>query len=211
MDITFVLYEQMTALDFVGPYEVLSKLPDVDIHLAALQAGPIPTDTGVACVATKPLEEIAATDIIVVPGTGQILKVLENKPLLDWLRSRGPAAQWVCSVCTGSLLLGAAGLLEGKRATSHWLALPLLADFGATPVSERYVFSGNRLTGAGVSAGIDMALALVCRLVNDDMARVIQLGIEYDPAPPLTGGSPATSDHRIIAQAEELLRRATGL
>ncbi|HKP60253.1 MAG TPA: DJ-1/PfpI family protein [Polyangiales bacterium] len=207
MKITCVLYPQMTALDLVGPYQVLALLPDVQVRLAAVKQGPQQTDTGMSIVAEHALAELTDSELIVVPGTGRPNVPLSDPELIGWLREHGPRARWVASVCTGSLLLAAAGLLRGKRATSHWLALSGLREFGAEPCSERVVFDGQVVTAAGVSAGIDMALSLVDRIYGAELAQTIQLGIEYDPAPPHRSGSPRTAPQSIIAAATQAMTR----
>ncbi|HKU42811.1 MAG TPA: DJ-1/PfpI family protein [Polyangiales bacterium] len=207
MNITCVLYNQMTALDLVGPYQVLSMVPGVNVRLAAVTAGPQQTDNGMRILADCALSELRDSELILVPGTGRPNVPLSDAQLIAWLREHGPRARWLTSVCTGSLLLGAAGLLRGKRATTHWLALAGLREFGAEPAEERVVVDGSLITAAGVSAGIDMALALVGRVWGRELAETIQLGIEYDPAPPFASGSPRTAAAGIVSAATEALTR----
>jgi transcriptional regulator GlxA family with amidase domain len=208
MKVVFALYEQMTALDLVGPYQVFAIAPGVEITLAASTSGPKRTDSGMVIHAEKAFSELAGADVIVVPGTGQPQAPLSDKVLLDWLARASPEAQLTCSVCTGSLVLGAAGLLRGKRATSHWAALDLLREFGAEPVQERVVFEGTTVTAAGVSAGIDMALSVLARLFGEDAARMVQLGIEYDPKPPFNAGSPASAGPELVQQVKQWLAQS---
>ncbi|MEU2878507.1 DJ-1/PfpI family protein [Streptomyces sp. NPDC007070] len=199
MQIAVVLYDRFTALDAVGPYEILQRLPDARVVFVAEQAGPVRTDTGaLALVADQALAEVTAPDVVVVPGGPGQSALMDHAPLLDWLRAADATSTWTTSVCTGSLLLGAAGLLQGRRATSHWLALDQLPALGAEPTGERVVVDGKYVTGAGVSAGIDMALTLTGRIAGDDVARSVQLGTEYDPRPPYDAGSPDTAPAHLV-------------
>lgn len=199
MDIAILLYERLTVLDAVGPYEVLSRLPGAVVSFVAERPGAVRNDTGsLALVADRALEDMPAPDLVLVPGGPGEVAVRAGRPALDWLRAVHEGTRWTTSVCTGSLILGAAGLLEGKRATSHWLALGQLAAFGAEATSERVVFDGKVVTGAGVSAGIDMALALAARIAGDEVAQAIQLGIEYDPQPPFDAGSPHKAPDAVV-------------
>ncbi len=194
MDIAIVLFDRLTALDAVGPYEVLGNLPGATVTFVATEPGPKRTDTGfLSLTADASLEQVAAPDVVLVPGGPGQVQAEQDERLLEWLRQVDATSTWTTSVCTGSLVLGAAGLLQGKRATTYWLALEQLRRHGATPVEERYVFDGKVATAAGVSSGIDLALALVARIAGDDMAQMIQLGIEYDPQPPFASGSPSTA------------------
>ena len=208
MKVVFALYEQMTALDLVGPYQVFAIAPGMEVTLAASTSGPKRTDSGMVIHAEKALSEISTADVIVVPGTGQPQAPLADKVLLEWLARVSPSAQLTCSVCTGSLVLGAAGLLRGKRATSHWAALDSLREFGAEPVQERVVFDGSTVTAAGVSAGIDMALSVMARLAGEQAARMLQLGIEYDPQPPFDSGSPASAGPELAQAVRQWLAEA---
>ncbi|MEV8069897.1 MULTISPECIES: DJ-1/PfpI family protein [unclassified Streptomyces] len=199
MQIAVVLYDRFTALDAVGPYEILQRLPDARVVFVAEQAGPVRTDTGaLALVADQALAEVTAPDVVVVPGGPGQSALMDHAPLLDWLRAADATSTWTTSVCTGSLLLGAAGLLQGRRATSHWLALDQLPALGAEPTGERVVVDGKYVTGAGVSAGIDMALTLAGRIAGDDVARSVQLGTEYDPRPPYDAGSPDKAPAHLV-------------
>jgi transcriptional regulator GlxA family with amidase domain len=205
MDIAFLLYDNMTALDFIGPYQVLGMVPKARIHLVATRAGPVRTDMGVLIHADKRLEDVARADILVVPGSSDPSKTMGDERVLSWLRTVDATTRWTTSVCTGSLILGAAGLLQGKRATTHWTALEALRDFGATPVSERVVFDGKTVASAGVSAGIDMALTLVGREFGAMVAQCIQLGIEYDPEPPFNAGSLSVASPEVIEATRAFL------
>ncbi|MFI9645402.1 DJ-1/PfpI family protein [Streptomyces sp. NPDC052040] len=202
MQIAIVLYDRFTALDAVGPYEILSRLPGAETVFVAERTGPVRTDTGaLALLADRTLAEVSAPDIVVVPGGPGQTPQMENAALLDWLRAADATTTWTTSVCTGSLLLGAAGLLTGRRATSHWLALEELGRFGARPTGERVVFDGTYVTAAGVSAGIDMGLALLGRIAGDDHARAVQLMTEYDPRPPYDAGAPHKAPAHLVEKA----------
>jgi putative intracellular protease/amidase len=203
VDIAILLYDRFTALDAIGPYEVLSRLPDARVRFVAAEAGPVTTDTGALTVlAETAIADVPHPDILLVPGGPGEVVVRAGDTVLDWVRAVHETTTWTTSVCTGSLILGAAGLLEGTPATSHWLAMETLAGYGATPTAERVVEAGRIVTGAGVSAGIDLALTLAARIGGDDLARAIQLAIEYDPQPPFDAGSPAKAPAAIV----ELLR-----
>lgn len=179
----------MTALDMIGPYEVVGRLPGAEVRFVAADPGTKRTDQQLGMVADHTLGDVPSPDIIVVPG-GDERGPIADERVLDWLRSAHKTSTWTTSVCTGSLILGAAGILEGLKATTHWFALDRLAEFGATPISERVVEDGKVITAAGVSSGIDMGLTLAARVAGEDYAKGIQLGIEYDPQPPFDAGSP---------------------
>jgi putative intracellular protease/amidase len=192
MNIAIPIFDRFTALDAVGPYEVLSRLPGATVHFVAAERGPTRTDSAMLAVtADLALDELAEPDVIVVPGGPGTRVLTEDEQLLGWLRRAHETSAWTTSVCTGSLLLAAAGLLDGLEATTHWMALDLLAQLGATPVSRRVVEhpEARIITAAGVSAGLDMALMLAARIAGDERAQAIQLIIEYDPEPPFVGGS----------------------
>jgi len=198
MKINILTYDGMTALDAIGPFEVLARLPGAEVLFVGERAGPVRTDTGhLALMAAATLDEAPPADIVLVPGGFR--PPLAEGPLHDWLRAADRATTWTTSVCVGSLVLAAAGLLTGRRATSHWLALDELARFGAVPTPGRVVVDGKYATGAGVSAGIDLALDLAARVAGLQVAQAIQLGIEYDPAPPFAAGSPGTAPESIVA------------
>ncbi|WP_395575929.1 DJ-1/PfpI family protein [Streptomyces sp. BK79] len=201
MQIAIVLFDRFTALDAVGPYETLGRLPDAETVFVAERTGPVRTDTGaLALTADRTLEDVPAPDIVVVPGGPGQTPQMENGALLDWLRTADATSTWTTSVCTGSLLLAAAGLLKGRRATSHWLALDFLGRFGAEPTGERVVTDGKYVTAAGVSSGIDMGLTLLGRIAGDDHARAVQLLTEYDPQPPYDAGSPAKAPAHLVEE-----------
>jgi transcriptional regulator GlxA family with amidase domain len=199
MKIAILLYDRLTALDAIGPYEVLSRLPGAEVTFVAEEPGPKRTDTGrLALVADASLSELASPDILLVPGGPGQGGLMDDGPVHEWLRAAHERSTWTTSVCTGSLILAAAGLLDGVSATTHWLALEELGALGANVVPERVVFDGKIVTAAGVSAGIDMALALVIRIAGKEVAEAIQLGIEYDPQPPVNAGSPAKAPAAIV-------------
>jgi putative intracellular protease/amidase len=205
MEIAILVYDGFTALDAVGPYEVLCRLPGATTAFVATTPGPVTTDRGIlTLMATRGLAEVPRPDIVVVPGGPGEVAVRAGGAALDWLRAVHPSTTWTASVCTGSLILGAAGLLRGRRATTHWLAFDRLRELGAEPVHDRVVIEEEHriITAAGVSAGIDMGLTLAARLAGDRVAQAIQLGIEYDPQPPFDSGSP----DRAPAEVVELLR-----
>jgi transcriptional regulator GlxA family with amidase domain len=208
MDIAILLFDRLTALDAVGPYEVLSRLPGATISFVAAEPGPKRTDAAsLALVADHTLGEHPHPDVVVVPGGPGRLAPMDDDSVLAWLRAAHQTTTWTTSVCTGALVLGAAGLLAGRRATTHWLAMEGLAQFGAEPVTERVVVDGKLVTAAGVSAGIDMALTLAARVAGDETAKTIQLAIEYDPRPPFDAGSP----EKAPPAAVDLLRARRGL
>ena len=199
MEIAILLFAGFTALDAVGPYEVLRSVPGTTVRFVAAEAGAIRTDAGsLAIVADYTLEKILSPDILVVPGGPGQAGLMKDEKILDWVRQVHAKTKWTTSVCTGSLVLAAAGLLKGLRATSHWLALDVLREYGAEPSTERVVREGKIVTAAGVSAGIDMALRLVALEWGDRVAQTIQLGIEYDPQPPFNAGSPEKAPEAIV-------------
>jgi len=207
MDIAIPIFDRITALDAIGPYEVLSRLPGARVRFIALTPGPYRTDNRqLTLIADEPLSAVPHPEIIMVPGGFGTRELMTSNPLLDWIRTAHASSQWTTSVCTGSLLLGAAGILKGLEATSHWASLDQLADLGARPTLKRVVEQGKVITAAGVSSGIDMALTLAARIAGDDVAQTIQLGIEYDPQPPFQAGSPRTAPPHIVARLRERLR-----
>ncbi|MFE9256671.1 DJ-1/PfpI family protein [Streptomyces sp. NPDC006879] len=200
MQIAIVLYDRFTALDAVGPFETLGRMPGAAPVFVAEEAGPVLNDSGaLTLVAERSLLEVPRPDVILVPGGPGQIDQMDNQVLLDWLRTADSTSTWTTSVCTGSLLLASAGLLAGRRATSHWLALEALPLFGARPTSERVVTDGKYVTAAGVSAGIDMGLSLIGRIAGDDVAQSVQLITEYDPQPPYGAGSPDKAPADLVA------------
>ncbi|MEW2077773.1 DJ-1/PfpI family protein [Streptomyces sp. NPDC012403] len=201
MQIAIVLFDRFTALDAVGPYETLGRLPDAETVFVAERTGPVRTDTGtLAITADRALAEVPHPDVVVVPGGPGQTPQMENEVLLDWLRAADASSAWTTSVCTGSLLLAAAGLLRGRRATSHWLALDHLKRYGAEPTGERVVTDGKYVTAAGVSSGIDMGLTLLGRIAGDEHAQAVQLLTEYDPQPPYDAGSPRKAPAHLVEE-----------
>ncbi|MET9427236.1 MULTISPECIES: DJ-1/PfpI family protein [unclassified Streptomyces] len=201
MQIAILLYPGFTSLDAIGPFEMISHLPGAETVFVAKETGPVRNDQGnLAVVADRTLAEVSRPDVVVVPGTGEWEPVLRDEELLDWLRTADAATTWTTSVCTGSLLLAAAGLLGGRRATTHWLAMERLKELGAEPTGERVVFDGKYVTAAGVSSGIDMALHLLGRIAGDTVAQTVQLMTEYDPRPPYDAGSPEKAPAAIVAR-----------
>ena len=207
MKIAILIFDKLTALDAVGPYEVLSRLPGAELVFVAKQAGAKRTDTGaLALTADASIAELTDPDVLLIPGGEGNRPLLADETVLDWVRTADAGSTWTTSVCTGSLVLGAAGILEGRRATSHWAHLERLADYGATPVSERVVIDGKLVTAAGVSAGIDMALTLAAEIAGEQVAQAIQLGIEYDPNPPFDAGSPQKAPEELVDLIRGLAR-----
>jgi transcriptional regulator GlxA family with amidase domain len=198
VQIAIPLFDRLTALDAIGPYEVLSRLPGAEVLFVAAQPGPKRADTGaLALTADRALGEVPEPDIVVVPG-GAGTRDQRHDELVAWIQRTHRSSPWTTSVCTGALLLGAAGVLDGLRATTHWLFFDQLRAFGAEPTLERVVEQGKVVTAAGVSSGIDMALRLAHLIAGDDVAQAIQLSIEYDPQPPLDAGSPAKAPEPIV-------------
>jgi putative intracellular protease/amidase len=200
MDIAIPIYDAFTALDAVGPYEVLSRVPGARVRFIAPKPGAVTTDNGMlSLVAEASLDEVPAPDVLVVPGGISSSRMARDEAFVAWVRRAHETSTWTTSVCAGALILGAAGILEGLRATTHWLDYDELAAFGAHPTPQRVVEQGKVITSAGVSSGIDMALTLAARMAGDDVARAIQLGIEYDPQPPFDAGSVAKAGPEIEA------------
>ncbi|HXY64653.1 MAG TPA: DJ-1/PfpI family protein [Mycobacterium sp.] len=207
--IAIVTYPGFTALDFIGPYEVLRWLPDAEVRFVWHEPGPVTADSGVLVVgATHSFAETPSPDVVLVPGGMTTVEHARDEALLDWVRRAHQSATWTASVCSGSIILAAAGLLNGKRATSHWMTLPIVKTLGAIPVGdERVVQEGDIVTSAGVSAGIDLALWLAGRIGGDDRAKAIQLSMEYDPQPPFDSGHMAKASAKTKAAATALLAR----
>jgi len=204
--IAILLYQEMTALDAIGPYEVLSRIPNAEVRFAAEKKGLIRTDTGfLRLSADCDLSDVSEADILLVPGGPGDRRVQQSPSVLDWIRMIHEQTRFTTSVCTGSLILGAAGLLKDLRATTHWARMEALRNLGAEPTSERVVEQGKIVTAAGVSAGIDMALRLVQKISGDDYAQGVQLGIEYDPQPPFDSGSPSKAPSHIVDLVKSLM------
>jgi putative intracellular protease/amidase len=199
MDIAILLFPDVNALDAVGPYEVLRHLPDARVHFVAPEPGPQPTeDAALALIANASFDDLTTADVLVVPGGRGEVAIREHERALEWVRAIDAGSTWTTSVCTGSLILAKAGLLAGKRATSHWTALETLRRLGAEPTEERVVVQGKIVTAAGVSSGIDMALWLAGQIAGEEQAKAIQLGIEYDPQPPFDSGSTSKAHPELV-------------
>jgi transcriptional regulator GlxA family with amidase domain len=208
VNIAIPIFDRLTALDAVGPYEVLSRIPGATVHFIATEPGPKRTETEMlALMADESLDDLPEPEVIVFPGGYGTRALMDDPRIIEWVQHAHEHSSWTTSVCTGSLILGAAGILDGLEATTHWMALDRLAELGATPSTERVVEQGKVITAAGVSSGIDMALTLVARIKGPELAQAIQLGIEYDPQPPFDSGSTAKAPPEII----EMVRSVAGL
>jgi transcriptional regulator GlxA family with amidase domain len=203
--IAFVLYPDMTALDMVGPYEVISRWPDAEVHFVASKLEAVRCDEGLTLIPTDTPETIGQPDLIVVPGSGNPVPVLSDQVLIDWLRAASPGCRWTASVCTGAGLYAAAGLLVGKKTTTHWGFRDNIRAMGVEVVGDRVVWQGTHVSGAGVSAGIDMALSLTDRVYGRELAESLQLTIEYDPQPPFATGAPDKADASTLRLAMRIL------
>ena len=208
MDIAILIYDGFTALDAVGPYEILSCLPTARVHFVAKEVGPVRTHTkALSLIADFKLSDIPHPDIVVIPGgTKGTIVASKDEGILTWIRKAHESSKWTTSVCTGALILGAAGILQGLKATTHWYASNLLKQFGAEYANDRVVQQGKIITAAGVSAGIDMALHLAGEIAGKEAAQMIQLLIEYDPKPPFDSGSLMKADKSIIKLAQDAAR-----
>lgn len=197
--IGMLIFPRLTQLDMTGPYEVLARMPNTKVDLVAHTMEPVKTDRGMMILPTVTIADCPPLDVVVVPGGPGQQDLMEDKVVLEFLQRQARAAKYITSVCTGSLVLGAAGLLKGKRATCHWAAVEHLQALGAIPVNEKVVVDGNIVTGAGVTSGIDFALRLAAILEGEEVARQIQLQIEYDPEPPFKSGSVQTASAETVA------------
>ena len=208
LHIGFLLFPKVQQLDLTGPYEVFASLSDTCMHLVAPTMEPVISATGLVLVPTTTFDDCPLLDVLCVPGGVGINTLLQDTTTLTFVRRHALTARYVTSVCTGALLLGAAGLLRGKRATTHWASLDLLAAFGALPINERVVRDGNLLTGGGVTAGIDFALTLAAELAGQMAAEAVQLSLEYRPAPPFNAGSPETASPEVLAMVGARLAKS---
>ena len=199
----FLLFPNITQLDMTGPYEVFTKFPDSRVHLLWKTLDPVTAAGGMQLLPSTTFADCPQLDLVCVPGGAGMNALLNDEEVLDFLRRQAPGARYVTSVCTGSLVLGAAGLLRGRRATTHWMSLPMLAAFGCEPVAERVVVDGEIVTGGGVTAGIDFALTVAGELLGAEAAQQIQLGIEYNPDPPFDAGSPERAAPSVVAAARK--------
>jgi cyclohexyl-isocyanide hydratase len=197
-NIVFVLFDNVTQLDFTGPVQFLSRLPGAKVHIASKDGGPVSTDCGFGILPTTSFANCPQADIICVPGGHGVRQAIADAAIVGFVREQAKRATWITSVCTGSFVLGAAGLLQGKRATAHWAYTHLLPLFGATYEEARVVRDGNLVTAGGVTSGIDFALQLIAFAQGEDVARSIQLALEYDPAPPFSGGHPSRAPQDLV-------------
>ena len=209
MQIAALVFDAITPLDIVGPIEVLARMPGAEIVIVGKQRGPVRDPrTHWTLTAEASLAEVPRPDLLVLPGGAGVRPLCAEEPILEWLRLAHGTTSWTTSVCTGSLLLGAAGLLRGLTATTHWASRELLEQFGARYVEERVVQQGKIITSAGVSSGIDMALTLVAKMAGDDIAKGIQLSIEYDPQPPFNCGAPSKAEPAVLDRVRQTMQRA---
>jgi transcriptional regulator GlxA family with amidase domain len=210
MKIAIPLYHRFTALDAVGPFEVLARLPGAEVAWLGPEAGPVSTDNGLTMIAGAVYEEVPAPDVVLVPGGLGTYDVLEDERLVGWIRRAHESSDWTTSVCTGALLLAAAGVLDGLEATTHWLDLESLERLGARPTGRRVVEQGKVVTAAGVSSGIDMGLLLAARIAGPEVAQAIQLAIEYDPQPPFDAGSTEKAPPEIVELVRSVAAARSG-
>jgi cyclohexyl-isocyanide hydratase len=203
LQIGLVIFPKVTQLDLTGPLQVFAAVPNASVHLIWKRIEPVPSDSVLTLTPTVTFADCPQLDVICVPGGQGINDMVNDEEVLEFLRKQTKGAKYITSVCTGSLVLGAAGLLKGYKATTHWTAIEFLSQFGATPEKTRVCVDRNRVTGGGVTAGIDFALTLVSIMVNRETAEAIQLGLEYNPAPPFNAGSPDTAPPEVLARARE--------
>jgi cyclohexyl-isocyanide hydratase len=208
LQIGLVIFPRVTQLDFTGPLQVFSSVPGAKVHLIWKRIEPVATDSVMMLTPTVSFADCPQLDVICVPGGGGTDDMINDEEMLDFLRRQAKGAKYITSVCTGSLVLGAAGLLQGFRAATHWTAMDFLAPYGATPTKTRVCVDRNRITGGGVTAGIDFALTLVSIMVDRETAEMIQLRLEYNPAPPFNSGSPDTAPPEILARMREKIAPA---
>jgi cyclohexyl-isocyanide hydratase len=205
MNIGMLLFPRLTQLDLTGPFELLHRLPDTRVHLLWKDLQPVRSESGMVILPTTPLDDCPPLDVLFVPGGIGVRSLLTDDKILSFLGRQGANAKWVTSVCIGSLLLGAAGLLQGYQATTHWFYVDMLQSFGAHYVKGRVVVDRNRMTGGGVTAGIDFGLRLVAALAGEKLARALQLGLEYDPEPPFHCGHPDRADRELVEEVRAFM------
>ena len=208
LQIGLLLFPRLTQLDMTGPFEVFARLPNTKVHLVWKSREPVTSDVGLQILPTTTLAECPDLDVVCVPGGPGMNALLEDEEVLAFLRRQGAQARYVTSVCTGALVLGAAGLLKGYKAATHWASMDVLPLLGAEPVHERVVVDRNRITGGGVTAGLDFGLVVVAKLYGERMAQLIQLGEEYDPAPPFNAGSPRSAPPDVVTQLRGLMAKS---
>ncbi len=202
--IVFILYPRLTQLDFTGPYEVLARIPNTEVIIASKDGGVLKTELGLTFTDLAKLSDVDGADLVMIPGGPGQTEAMQDQAFMAEVKRLGAGAKYVTSVCTGSLILAAAGLLNGKRAGSHWAYRELLSMFGAIPDDARVVRDGNAITGGGVTAGIDIGLTIAAELAGEDVAKMIQLAIEYAPAPPFNSGRPETAEEKTVAAVKNL-------
>lgn len=205
LQIGLLLYPNLTQLDLTGPFEVFSHMPDTKVHLIWKTLDPVSADTGMQILPTTTMDDCPSLDVICVPGGPGQIDIMDDQQVLDFVRTQGEGAKFVTSVCTGSLLLGAAGLLKGYKASTYWACTEMLKGYGAIYEKGRVIKDRNRITGGGVTAGIDFALTVVAELLSEQAAKMIQLAIEYNPAPPFNSGHPDVADAELVAQLTALM------
>ena len=203
MNIVFLLFPNVTQLDFTGPAQVLSRLPGASMHVAAATLDPVTTDCGFAILPTCDFAHAPQADFLCIPGGHGVREAINDAATVDFVRIQAAGAAWITSVCTGAFILGAAGLLRGKRATCHWAYTHLLSEYGATHQAARVVRDGNLITAGGVTSGIDFALECIATIAGDDVAQSVQLALEYDPAPPFASGHPSVAPDHILSPLRE--------
>lgn len=206
LQIGFLIYPRMTQLDFTGPFEVLSRVPGATVHVAAKTLDAVTSDTGLSFLPTVTLADCPQLDVLCVPGGPHVDDWFADEEIIPFLKRQGAEAKYITSVCTGSLILGAAGLLKGYRSATHWTSLDYLKPFGAIPDGGRVVIDRNRISGGGVTAGIDFAFTVVAELMGERVAKMIQLGLEYNPAPPFKGGHPSVAEPELVAAVDLSMR-----
>lgn len=201
--IGMLLFPKMTQLDFTGPFEALARIPNAQVHAIWKTKAPVLSDSGLAILPSMTIADCPPLDVICVPGGPGQIELMDDQEVLSFVRNRGEKAKYVTSVCTGALVLGAAGLLKGYAAATHWMSMDQLPLFGATPIAKRIVVDRNRITGGGVTAGIDFGLYLASVLAGEDIACRIQLAMEYNPQPPFDSGSPGTAPAAVVKSVRE--------
>jgi cyclohexyl-isocyanide hydratase len=207
--IGMIIFDRMTNSDFAAPADVFARVREADVHVLGKSTSPVKTDANVQVVPNLTLRDAPPLDLLFVPGGPGATDMMEDAEVLDFLAARAARAQWITSVCTGALVLGAAGLLRGYRATTHWSAMEVLPLLGAEPVDERVVVDRNRITGGGVTAGIDFGLTVVGKLFGTELAQLIQLGQQYDPQPPFDSGSPRSAPPQVVQRYRDLTAKKT--